>query len=439
MKKIRIPTIIAISILTIGLSFSVLFIQKKQIFFSSAKSQNPPRDVKVSNITDSSFTITWTTQEKTSSSISWGKDKNSLNQVIAEETKIDSYTHSATIRNLEPSTTYYFKIKSGENLYDNNKLPWEAKTAPRISSPENYSIQNFSGSIVNSLGTPIASALVFIKIEGASALSTFTSENGSWIVPTNNIRTEDLNNFYKISGQEIVEIQVQAGPEGIASAQIYAQKAIATPLITLGQTYDFRNLTINQEDSVPKSEILTPQESQKKPKFEIGEYKAATTSATTVSIESVKEGETINTTKPEFFGKGPVNKEITITVESENPQTSTVSTDKNGVWRWSPPSGLAPGTHKITITYRDENGILKSIVKNFVVQAAEVGEPAFESTPSASLTPEPSATATPSAQKTASPSATPAQPVSGINTPTLLLFSLGLLLFIGSGFLLFAN
>lgn len=250
-----------------------------------------------------------------------------------------------------------------------------------------------------------------------------------------------MNNSYKINGQDLLEINVQAGPEGIASAQIYAEKATATPLITLGQTYDFRNLTTNQNDSLPKSEIQGPQETNKQPKFDISGYSTSSPSST-VSIESIKEGETINTTSPEFFGKGPASKQITITVESENPQTGTVLVGTNGIWRWSPPSGLTPGTHKITLTYRDDNGVLRSIVRTFVVQAAEAGEPAFEATPSASLTPTPTsivATATPSAQKTASPSATPAQPISGVKAPTLILFGTGLLLFVASGFLLFAN
>ena len=440
MRKIRIPTLVAILILTLGLSFSIVLTQQKQSFLPSAKSQNMPKDVKISNITDSSFTITWLTQDKADGFVIWGKSK-SLGQTTNEETKAKGYTHSATITNLEPETTYYFKINSGGDLYDNDGSPWEAKTAAKLSSSETQAIQNISGSIVNALGAPAASVLVFVKAGGSNLLSTYTSENGNWIIPLNKIRTSDLNNSYKINGQDLLEINVQAGPEGIASAQIYAEKATATPLITLGQTYDFRNLTTNQNDSLPKSEIQGPQETNKQPKFDISGYSTSSPS-NTVSIESIKEGETINTTSPEFFGKGPASKQITITVESENPQTGTVLVGTNGIWRWSPPSGLTPGTHKITLTYRDDNGVLRSIVRTFVVQAAEAGEPAFEATPSASLTPTPTsivATATPSAQKTASPSATPAQPVSGVKTPTLILFGTGLLLFVASGFLLFAN
>jgi len=440
MRKIRIPTLVAILILTLGLSFSIVLTQQKQFFLPSAKSQNMPKDVKISNITDSSFTITWLTQDKADGFVIWGKSK-SLGQTTNEETKAKGYTHSATITNLEPETTYYFKINSGGDLYDNDGSPWETKTAPKLSSSETPAIQNISGSIVNALGAPAASVLVFVKAGGSNLLSTYTSENGNWIIPLNKIRTSDLNNSYKINGQDLLEINVQAGPEGIASAQIYAEKATATPLITLGQTYDFRNLTTNQNDSLPKSEIQGPQETNKQPKFDISGYSTSSPS-NTVSIESIKEGETINTTSPEFFGKGPASKQITITVESENPQTGTVLVGTNGIWRWSPPSGLTPGTHKITLTYRDDNGVLRSIVRTFVVQAAEAGEPAFEATPSASLTPTPTsivATATPSAQKTASPSATPAQPISGVKTPTLILFGTGLLLFVASGFLLFAN
>lgn len=165
MRKIRIPTLVAILILTLGLSFSIVLTQQKQFFLPSAKSQNIPKDVKISNITDSSFTITWLTQDKADGFVVWGKSK-SLGQTTNEETKAKGYTHSATITNLEPETTYYFKINSGGDLYDNDGSPWETKTAPKLSSSETPAIQNISGFIVNALGAPATSALVFVKAGG---------------------------------------------------------------------------------------------------------------------------------------------------------------------------------------------------------------------------------------------------------------------------------
>lgn len=440
MKRTRIPTIIAILIITTGISIATFLSQQKNIFSPSAKSQNSPKDVKISNITESSFTVTWTTKERASGSIKWDESKSSQKKIEIEETKTNGYTHSVTIRNLKPSTPYYFKIVSGESVYDNNSQPWEVTTAPEIKTQqESADIRNFSGSIVNSLGTPVTSALVFIEIEGVSPISTFTSENGTWVIPVNNIRKKDLKDIFIINGNEIVNIFVQGGPEGISSAQIYAQNATATPIIKLGETHDFKNIKTAKDDASPQSEIQTPQELSAKPKFNINEDNKNYQTQDNITIESVKDGEILNTTNPEFFGRAPSGKEIIISVESENPQSTTISADKNGIWRWSPPQGLASGEHKITISYRDENGILKTITKFFTVQAAETGEPAFEATPSASLTPAPTLTASPSAQKTISPSATPSQPVSGVNKPTLILFSLGILLFLGSGILFFSN
>lgn len=460
MRKVKIPTIIAIIVLTLGLSFSVILVGQKQLLLPKAKSQNAPQNVQISNITDSSFSVSWTTQDKSNGSIIWGKSKTSLNQTTAEETKSQGYTHFATIRNLEPQTIYYFKIISNTSTYDNNGTPWEIQTGSSLNTKNNSSIKNISGSVVSSIGTPVNQALVFAKIQGGSLLSTYTSENGNWIIPLLELRTEDLKNAYQPTGQELIEINVHAGPQGIASAQIYLQDANPTPIITLGQNFDFRGITTNKSEAIPTAEILAPEQATKQPKFNVNDYENTGISNNNVTIDSVNEGEVIYTTNPEFFGKAPPNKKITITVESEKPQTTTITANNSGVWRWSPPSGLTPGTHKITVTYRDENGILKSIVKTFVVQAAEANEPAFESTPSASIspttistsrpsstptpatTPTPTtaiATSTPLIQKTASPSATPVQPDSGFSLPTLILLVGGLLLFLGSAFLMFAN
>jgi hypothetical protein len=448
MKKIKIPTLLGILVITLGLSFSIILVNQRQLFSPRAKSQNPPKNIQISNITNSSVTITWTTQDRSECFVIWGKNKNSLDKTAIEETEPNSYTHSVTINNLEPGITYYFKINSGNNLYDKNGLPWEFKTATQLGSSGTSRALNVSGSIINTLGSPVSSALVFVKIEGGSLLSTVSSENGNWIIPLSQLRTERLDGFLNINGEEIVEIIIDAGPQGSAKAQIYAKDANKTPIMTLGEEYDFKNINLDQEDVSLASEIEAPEEIDKQPKFDIDNYEIPTNSYS-VSIDSIKDGEVIYTTKPEFFGRGIPEEEITIVVESENPQTEDILVGEDGRWRWSPPSSLTPGKHKVTLTYRDEDGILRSIVRNFVVQAAEANEPAFESTPSANLTPSPFASTRPSpnsiatsattVKNTASPSSIPQKYDSGIKTPTLVLLGTGLILFIISGFILLAN
>jgi len=149
-----------------------------------------------------------------------------------------------------------------------------------------------------------------------------------------------------------LEILAQAGPLGVASAQIYAPAAVKTPPIILGQVNDFKSLTLsqNESDQSVMADIKAPVETVKKPKFDInGEAEAKTTGEETVIISNPEDNETIFTQKPEFFGRAPAGKEITITVQSETPQSTSLTVDSKGDWKWSPPTELPPGTHKITL------------------------------------------------------------------------------------------
>ncbi len=441
MEKLRIPTIIGLFILLISLPLAVILVKQRQILRLGAEGNYPPQNLKITNITSSSFSVIWTTSSQTASFVIWGGSEDNLNQTAPDETGNKSFVHSSTIQGLSPGKTYYFKISTNGNVYDNTQKAWSVKTASLTNANSSSNNARMGGKIVTASGSEASNALVIINIEGAQTLSTLTSQNGNWIINLDSVLTSNLDNYLQLSPNTKVSVTAQAGPQGISTAEFYLGAGQSLPPMILGQNHNFTNISATQGESVPNSEITTPQQTSKKPKFNT--EGATSTTSKVVSLDSVEEGEKIFTTKPEFFGKAPPQEQITIKVESESPISETIKVPSNGVWKWTPPTSLPSGVHKVTITYRDEDGVLKSIVRNFIVQAAEANEPAFESTPSASLTPTPQAsimpTSTPSAQKTASPSATPAQPVSGVKTPTLILLSIGLLLFMASGILLFAN
>ncbi len=432
MKKFgkKIPTIIGLSVLVFGIAAGILLIQQRQIFHLGATANNQPKDVRITNIGDDSFTVSWTTDEKTVGSINWG-EADSLNKTEADEIRDLSYTHSVTVRGLTASTNYSFKISSGETSYDNNGTPWQISTGPALAKAQT-STKTASGTVLTSIGTPATNALVYISIGGVSPLSTIVSENGSWVLPLSSARTTDLSSFYEIDTDvDVLEISVQAGADGIASAQIFAHSANPVPPIILGQVHDFKNLPPSQKEDAPNANLEIPTESTKSSRFSVEEI--ATPTAQTVTLKSVDEGETITSTKPEFFGEAPPGTKITITVESENPQGAIISVPSDGDWEWSPPLDLSPGTHKVTLTWKDANGILQTITKTFIVQAAE--GPAFVSTHSASATAK--STSTPKATSSASASATArakvtstatatAIPESGTFTPTILLVIMGM-------------
>lgn len=429
MERFRIPTIIGLLIIFLGTAAGLFLLGKKQVIKIGASAEEAPKDVRITNITDSTITITWRTDKKTSGLVKYGEDSNSLNNVQDDQTKELSNTHFVIIKNLTEEKEYYFKILSNENLYDNEGSPWKIKTGKRLPLPiNNYVI---SGSILDKEGKPVKNALVFVTPQGGETLSTITSENGTWVIDIKSARSINSNSFIDLDPNETeVELLIQGEKESDkAFAIFFPSQAKPLPPLIFGESKDFRKDTLLQkEGEIPELNINLPTQEKKEPKFPNETPPQQTVKE--VRLESIKEGEIVNNTKPEFFGEGPANQTITITVQSET-ITETIKVKKDGTWTWSPPKDLSEGTHTITISWKDENGILRTLTKNFVVQAAE--GPAFVSSPSASLTPSPSpspslspspvASSTP--KITPSPSASPL-PETGILTPTIGLSIMGL-------------
>ena len=420
---IKIPTIVGVLFLVAGLAAGIILIQNTSIFRSGASPQAAPRNVRISNISDSSFTVTWQTDSQTFGFIKFGEGEN-LSQTAQDDIE-KSTVHSATAKNLKPQIKYSFKVNSQGSDFDSNGMPWAVSTGPALGKPEATIIM--SGQVNQTSGAPAPQALVFATVPGGSPLSTVTSQNGSWLINLAEARASTLSTYASIDTKtSVIEILVQ-GNTGTATAKITPEAGRYTPAITLGTTQDFTN-TLPGGAEIPGTQLSLPNNiPTPQSKFNV-EESSATATQETVTLDSVNEGETVTTLTPEFFGEGPPGTELTITIESD-PITQTVNVGNSGSWQWSTPQNLEPGEHKVTVAWRDALGILRTFTRSFVVSAAE--GPAFEASASANLTPTPSASPTlaPSTNSTASPLATPTAtasvvpiPVSGTLTPTIALF-----------------
>lgn len=123
-------------------------------------------------------------------------------------------------------------------------------------------------------------------------------------------------------------------------------------------------------------------------------------------------GEMIATSSPEFSGKTKPGITIRISVHSPIELTQIIKADKDGNWKWTPPQGLDPGVHTLTLEYTDENNVFQKVVRTFTVLAADKtgGLPAFTATPSATVTIAPSGT------KSATPTKAPTMPATNSGT-----------------------
>lgn len=431
-KKNKISTILGIVVLLVGVFAGVFLLNMRQVFRIGASAGSEPKNIRISNITDTSATISWTTDKETANFISWGTSQGSLNQINKEDQNdVKFSTHSITISGLQASTNYFYKINSDGNNFDNGGIPWQFTTGPNIGQAQASTL--ISGSVINASGKPVDRALVYINVGGYLA-STLTSVGGNFVLQLGSIRTTDMSSYLKIDpNQTLLQISILSSADGVSSAQIFSGAAKSIPPIVIGQTYDFRSLSSSQDGQTPSADINLPQNTTISSKFNVSSP-SGTPQPTSVILESLNQGETITTTKPEFFGKGPAGEDITITVHSESPVSTNLSIPNSGSWNWSVPNDLAAGAHSITISWIDASGITRTLTRDFVVQASEA--PAFTASESGTInspsptpagSPNPTLTPSPTASATAQP-----VPVTGDLTPTLLLFIMGVVVLIFS-------
>lgn len=123
---IAIGAVLAILILVMG--FNLL----ANVF--TRASDNMPREVIVSDITQNSAKISWTTGVENQGVVIYGTNPTTLTFNTPETTRLTSHLLDLTL--LSSSTTYYFQITIDGKNYDNSGVPWTFTTkAPVVTSP----------------------------------------------------------------------------------------------------------------------------------------------------------------------------------------------------------------------------------------------------------------------------------------------------------------
>jgi hypothetical protein len=336
--------------------------------------------------------------------LKWG-DTSNLGQTAQGEVATKSVSaHTITLKGLSKGKSYYFSINSGGTDYKNNGVPWSTTTATSAST----NVARISGTVQLSTGAPASEVLIYVDAPNMTQQSTISSTSGNWVLTLPIAETEKT---------ALLDVYVQGGAQGIATAQVYLGSANPIPPMSLGKTYDLRSLNPTSTSGVPDSSVTLPQGSTQSgtttSRFELSQ-KATPKPNSPVVVNSVDEGETIFSTKPQFFGDGPANTTITIKLNSTTQLTQTVKTAADGSWAWTVPQNLEEGNHTLTISWKNAQGVVQTIVRSFIVQA-QASEPAFVSTPSASS---PTPTATPKPTATVKPTVVPTATAAATVTPT---------------------
>lgn len=400
--KTQIPTLAGILLIIAGITATTLVTQKGIPFISNAAPSDTPENIRVSNITDSSFTVSYKTTGAVLGSLSYGTTEKTLDNTATNDIK-EQTLHAISVNNLSPKTTYFFSITSGQTAFLDNGKPFTVTTGPKITDvlPQNPKL---SGKILFPEGSK-KEAIIYITTANAQVLSTDVKADGNFSLSLNSIRTKDLQSYLPLS-TTIPIVLLILGDNVISQVTAFPKQISPLPTILLYKTYDF---TVSEDPISTQSAIAGFTLFSTNP----SEIKAP-------QILTPKKDESFTDLQPQFMGIASPSAEITIEIHSDEQIQAKVKTDKKGTWTYRPTTKLSPGEHTITIKTRDQFGILKTIKQNFVVYAegSQVGQSA---TPSATLAPTITSTPTPTLAETPTPTPTATPTPITVVIPTAIL------------------
>lgn len=237
----KIPSLVAILVLLVA-SFSATFaITQFHEFRSSAEIIFTPKDLKITNIKDTSFTVSWVTDKP---AIGFVEYTNESNEKKLSAPTITQTAHLITINGLKPNTSYSFRINSAGQYFDNNAANWTVTTT---SFPVSSDSSIISGRVFNSKNLPAKNAIVYADI-GNAVYSTIVTQSGNWVI-----------SLPSLPETQIINLLIEDSPSVVSWAKIDLKSANPVPTIVLGNSYDFRNQTNIPEGDVPNVPILLPQ------------------------------------------------------------------------------------------------------------------------------------------------------------------------------------
>ena len=249
----RIPTLFGLFTLTVGLFLTILLSQKLKGIRLEAQPSYSPQEIKITNLSPSSFTVSWITGEETTGFVSFGETpslgKTALDDRDKQRGEVGNYTtHFVTLLGLKPETLYYLQIGSGKKLF---KETLKVKTPAKIESPP-VSDPAY-GRIFDQNGSPAEGAIVYLFLPNCTPLSTLVKPSGSWLIAKNLSLKEDLTGFcqYPKKGGEY-KILIEGGNKG--KAEITLLTGLDQPLfdITLGKNYTFKDLSLLNPLKTPR-------------------------------------------------------------------------------------------------------------------------------------------------------------------------------------------
>lgn len=125
--KINVKTIVILVVVLVVIVLGVLGMRTVRTFMSGATSDLEPSGVTAVSAADGkTATVSWTSNKASLAKVEYGTTAASLVLMATENESVIS--HKVSLTSLKPNTTYYYRIRIGEEVFDNSGIPWTFKT-----------------------------------------------------------------------------------------------------------------------------------------------------------------------------------------------------------------------------------------------------------------------------------------------------------------------
>lgn len=142
--KSNIKSVIVIVILVLVGVLGVLGMNTAKTYLSGASADYEPKNVRV-DTEGGKATISWSTDKPAMGVIEYGTTPASLLLRYPETTEMAD--HKVTIEPLKGNTSYYFRIRIGEEVYDNSGIPYSFKTKDLVTVESDKESKKSTGKV----------------------------------------------------------------------------------------------------------------------------------------------------------------------------------------------------------------------------------------------------------------------------------------------------
>lgn len=204
------------------------------------------RSIRVANVRDTTFTVSWVTDVPTTGTIQWGLDNGTTPATTAPDKRGATgtfTTHFVTVSGLTPATRYRFDVVSGPTTDTNGGAHFLVTTGPTLSAVP--SPDQSRGTVSRRDGTAPDGVIVHLVASGPSGTSAplaslvSASDAREWTANLGNLRTASLDAAFPVTDTTTVAITADGSADGTAGVgTTVATARTGTLALTLGDQTD---------------------------------------------------------------------------------------------------------------------------------------------------------------------------------------------------------